>query len=174
MIRSFKNKRPVIHPTAFIHPACEIIGDVRIGAHASIWPGCVLRGDTDKIVIGAGSNVQDNSVIHCDKGMPTLIGKGVVIGHRAIIHGAKIADDVLVGMGAIVMAAKIGRQTLIGSGALLLDGAVIAPRSLVLGSPAKVIRPLKPAEIASIRQGAAGYAQRAKDHAKTSSILTRI
>lgn len=174
MIRSFNGKKPKIHATAFVHPACEIIGDVTIKAYASIWPGCVLRGDADKIVIGERTNIQDLTVIHCDKGKPVILGKGLVVGHRALIHGSRIADHVLVGMGAIVMNARIGSHCLIGAGAMVLDNMTIPGRSLVLGSPAKIIRPLKPQEMAMIKQGEASYVKRAQMHSQTSYILARI
>lgn len=171
MLRSFNGKKPKIHPSAFIHPACEIIGDVRIGAYASVWPGVVIRADTDKIVIGERTNIQDGTIIHCDKGVPTILGKGIVVGHRVLLHGACIADGVLVGMGAIVMAAAIGRESLIGAGALVIDATKVPPRSLVLGSPAKVKRKLTPQEIAKIRKGESNYLKYQKLHKQTSFVV---
>lgn len=164
--------RPKVHPTAFVHPAAEVIGDVRIGPRASIWPGSVLRADTDKIVIGEGSNIQDGAVIHCDPGVPTVIGKRVTVGHQALLHGARIADDVLVGMGAIVMAAKIGRLSLIGAGALVLDGKEFPANSVILGSPAKWIRKAGPKERQAILRGAENYIARAQAHQKTSFVVS--
>ncbi|MBI2070642.1 MAG: gamma carbonic anhydrase family protein [Elusimicrobia bacterium] len=171
MLRSFNGKKPSVHPSAFIHPSAEIIGDVQIKARASIWPGCVLRADTDRIIIGEGTNVQDGTVIHCDPGAPSILGKHITVGHRALIHGSRIADHVLVGMGAIVMAARIGSWSLIGAGALILDGANIAPRSLILGVPAKILRKTGPKEKTAIRNGAKNYIRRAKAHRTTSVAL---
>ncbi|MBI4064729.1 MAG: gamma carbonic anhydrase family protein [Elusimicrobia bacterium] len=168
MIRSFKGKIPKIHPKAFVHPAAEVIGDVEIKAYASVWPCCVLRGDTDKIIIGERTNIQDGTVIHCDEGVPTILGKGVVVGHGVIIHGSKIADHVLVGMGATVLSAAIGSWTLIGARALILDGMRIPAKSVVLGSPAKIVRAASAKEIRMIKQGEKNYLIRQKAHRETS------
>ena len=103
MIRSFSGRTPKIHPKAFVHDAAEIIGKVTLDAEASVFPGCVLRGDIDEIRIGARTNIQDQTVIHTRAGSPTIVGKGVTVGHRAILHGCRIGDRALIGMGAIVM-----------------------------------------------------------------------
>lgn len=168
MIRNFNGHAPKIHASAFIHPTAEIIGMVEIKAGASIWPYCVLRGDADKIVIGENTNVQDLSVIHCDPGLPTILGKGIVVGHRCLLHGARISDHVLVGMGSIVMAATIGEFSIIGAGALVLNHAAIPPKSMALGAPAKIIRKVTLQEINEIRQGEKNYLRRAKLHQETS------
>jgi carbonic anhydrase/acetyltransferase-like protein (isoleucine patch superfamily) len=140
-------KEPRIHPSAFIHPAAHIIGDVTIGARVSIWPTAVLRGDTDSIVIGADSNVQDGSIVHVDAGVPCRIGKRVAIGHRAIVHGATVEDDCLIGMGAILLNRVIvGSGSIVGAGAVCREGMEIPPGSLVVGVPGKVIRPTTDAE----------------------------
>lgn len=171
MIRGFNGKVPKIHPTAFVHPAAEVIGMVEIKAGASVWPGCVLRGDTDRIVIGERSNIQDNSVIHCDAGIPTILGKGITVGHACILHGCRIADHVLVGMGSVILEADIGPWSFIGARALLLSGLKVPAKSLALGSPAKVIRPVSDKEIAAIRQGAKNYFERQHQHRKTSFVI---
>ena len=171
MIRSFNGKTPKVHPTTFVHPAAEVIGNVTIKANASIWPGCVLRGDTDRIVIGEGTNIQDNTVIHCDKGTPTIIGKGITVGHACILHGCQIRDHVLVGMGSIVLEAQVGEWSFIGAGALILNAARIPPKSLVLGSPARIVRKVNPKEIAAIRQGEKNYLIRARLHRVASSVV---
>ncbi|MBI4377028.1 MAG: gamma carbonic anhydrase family protein [Elusimicrobia bacterium] len=171
MIRSFADHRPRIHPTAFIHWNAEIIGRVLIGRQASVWPMAVLRGDVDAIRLGERSNVQDCAVVHCRNGVPAVIGRGVTVGHGAIIHGARIGDLCLVGMGAIVMEAVIGRECLIGAGALVPGGFRIPPRSLVLGSPARVHRKLTSSELAHLRQSERSYVALADRHRSASRIL---
>src|SRR5258708_1984343 len=142
MIRSFDGARPKLHPTAFVHDSAELIGRVALGEGASVWPGCVLRGDIDTISIGAGSNVQDLTVIHTRDGRPTIVCKGVTVGHRAILHGCRIGDRTLIGMGAIIMEASVGPRCVIGARALITAGMKIPAESLVLGAPAKVKRRL--------------------------------
>ncbi|MBI4369276.1 MAG: gamma carbonic anhydrase family protein [Elusimicrobia bacterium] len=167
MIRSFNKKKPVIHPSAWVHPSAEVIGDVTIGKNASIWPMCVLRGDTDHITIADNTNVQDGTIIHCDEGAPTSLGRGITVGHRVLLHGARVADHVLLGMGSIILEAEIGPWCLIGAGSLVLGGMKIPPRSFVLGSPAKIIRKVNSKEIAMIRQGEKNYWARQMAHRKT-------
>ena len=147
-----------IHPTAFVAYNAVVVGDVHVAAEASIWFGVVIRGDVEQIRIGARTNIQDNSVIHADAGFPCRIGAGVTVGHRAIVHGAQVGDHVLVGMGATVMnGAVIGENSIIGANSLVTEGKVIPPRSLALGSPAKVVRELTEDEIAGIRLSATHY-----------------
>jgi len=135
----------MIDPTSFIHETAVVIGDVHLGARSSIWPTAVLRADCDRIEIGEDSNVQDGAVLHCDEGIPCIVGKRVMIGHRAIVHGALVQDDALIGMGAIVLnKAVVGRGSLIGAGAVVSEGVVIPPDSLVLGVPGKVVKTLTP------------------------------
>jgi carbonic anhydrase/acetyltransferase-like protein (isoleucine patch superfamily) len=167
MIRSFEGARPKLHPSAFVHDSAEVIGRVTMAEGSSVWPGCVLRGDIDRIVIGAGSNVQDLTVIHTRDGHPTVVGKGVTVGHRAILHGTKVGDRCLIGMGAILMESEIGAECLIGAGALVTAGMKIPPRSLVLGAPAKVVRKLRPEEIRMLAASERSYRALAKSHART-------
>ena len=132
----------LIDPTAFIAPGAFVIGDVTLGANVSVWFNAVLRGDSESLTIGAGSNIQDGAVCHADPDLPLVIGEGVTIGHRAIAHGATIGDHSLLGMGAIVMnGARIGPHCLVGAGALVTEGKVFPERSLILGAPARVVRP---------------------------------
>lgn len=165
-----KDKNPTaspthIHPTVFIAETATIVGDVTIYQDASVWFGAVIRGDADKIVIGEGTNVQDGVVIHCDAGLPTTIGKRVVIGHRAVVHGARIADNVMIGIGAIVLnGAKIGEYSIVAAGALVPEGKEIPPRSLVMGVPGKVVREVTEQEIKRITDGAQTYIERAKNY----------
>lgn len=133
--------RPSVHPTAFIAESADVIGDVTLGADASVWYGCVLRGDIAPISVGARTNIQDLTLVHVDRDTPTFIGDEVAIGHRAIIHGCVIEDRTLIGMGAIVLShARIGEGSVIAAGSLVTEGTVVPPGSLVIGSPGRVVR----------------------------------
>jgi carbonic anhydrase/acetyltransferase-like protein (isoleucine patch superfamily) len=167
MIRSFDGSRPKLHPTAFVHDSAELIGRVTLGEGSSVWPGCVLRGDIREISIGAGTNVQDLTVIHTREGHPTVVGKGVTVGHRVILHGCRIGDRTLVGMGAIIMEATVGARCLIGAGALITAGMKIPAGSLVLGAPAKVVRRLRPEELKMLAGSERSYRALARRHART-------
>lgn len=142
----------------WVAPGAHVMGRVTLGEGVGIWFGAVLRGDNDDIRIGAGSNVQDNSVLHTDSGFPLTVGEGCTIGHRAILHGCSIGDGTLIGMGAVVMnGAKVGRQCLIGANALVTEGKEIPDGSLVMGSPARVVRPLTDAEKDGLARSARNY-----------------
>jgi carbonic anhydrase/acetyltransferase-like protein (isoleucine patch superfamily) len=135
-----------------------VVGNVVMHAHSSIWFGAVVRGDNDPITIGESSNVQDLSMLHTDVGVPLVIGKHCVVGHRVILHGCTVGDGTLIGMGAVVLnRAVIGKECLIGAGALVTEGKVIPDRSLVVGSPGKAIRTLTDEEVANIRKNADSY-----------------
>jgi carbonic anhydrase/acetyltransferase-like protein (isoleucine patch superfamily) len=156
-----------IHPTVFVAETATIVGEVTIYQDASVWFGAVIRGDADKIVIGEGTNVQDGVVIHCDTNLPTIIGKRVTLGHRAVVHGATIADNVIIGIGAIVLnGAKVGEYSIVAAGALVAEGKEIPPHSLVMGVPGKVVRQVTDEEIQRIKEGAQGYIERAKNYWK--------
>lgn len=143
MIGLFKNLKPKIHPTAFVAPGAHVIGDVTLGRHTSVWFTAVLRGDMGAIKIGDNSNVQDGCVLHGDHDIPSILGRGVIMGHQATAHACVVEDSVLIGIGARVLTgAMVGKFSLIGAGALVLEGAKIPERSLVLGVPGKVIRKL--------------------------------
>ena len=132
---------PIIHADAYVHPAAHVIGHVTLGAHASVWPTAVLRGDTAPIVVGDYSNVQDGAVLHVDHGVPCTIGRRVAIGHRAVVHGATVHDDCLIGMGAIVLnRVVVGSGSIVAAGAVCTEGMIIPPNSLVVGVPGKVRR----------------------------------
>ena len=132
---------PEIDPTAFVHDDAIVIGRVHLAAHVSVWPTAVIRADSEVVLIGAPSNVQDGAVLHADPGFPAIIGERVAIGHRAIVHGATVEDDCLIGMGAIVLnGARVGSGSLIGAGAVCKEGMIIPPGSLVLGIPGRVVR----------------------------------
>ncbi|WP_045390691.1 gamma carbonic anhydrase family protein [Falsirhodobacter sp. alg1] len=142
----------------WIAPGAHVMGNVVLSEGVGIWFGAVLRGDNEEIRIGAGSNIQDNAVLHTDMNFPLSVGEGCTVGHRALLHGCAIGDGTLVGMGAVVMnGAKIGRNCLIGANALVTEGKEIPDGSLVIGSPARVIRPLTADEIARSHASALGY-----------------
>ncbi|HVO32346.1 MAG TPA: gamma carbonic anhydrase family protein [Elusimicrobiota bacterium] len=169
MIRSFGKNIPNVHPTAYIHPAAEVIGRVILGENSSLWPMVVLRGDIEPIRIGDASNVQDSAVMHTSKGLPVVLGKGVTVGHGAIVHGSRIGDYTLIGMGAILLdGSTVGAECLIGAGAVIPEGARIPPRSLVLGVPGKVARALRRDEIAGLHHRARDYVAYAAQHRQTS------
>lgn len=136
-----EEKSPKIHPSAFIAPTAVIIGDVEIAEGVSVWDGAIIRGDVAPIKIGKNSNIQDNAVIHGDYGEPAIIGENVTVGHLAIVHAAKIGNNVIVGIHAVVLNnAEVGDGSVIGAGAVVTPGSKIPPRSLVLGIPGKVVR----------------------------------
>ena len=154
-----------IDPTAFIHPTAVVLGDVTLGRRASVWPTAVLRGDSDVIVIGDDSNVQDGSVIHADEGIPTHVGNRVGIGHRAIVHGATIEDDVLIAMGAVVLnGVHVASGSIIGAGAVLPEGKRIPENSLVIGVPGRIVRQTTAEERERIRHTVGAYLQLAEEH----------
>jgi carbonic anhydrase/acetyltransferase-like protein (isoleucine patch superfamily) len=160
VVEAFAGQVPTIHPLAWVHESAVIIGDVALGEHVSVWPTAVLRGDMGPIHIGAYSNVQDGAVCHDTTGESTTrVGDRCTIGHRAILHGCVIEDDVLIGMGAIVMDnAVIGRGSVVGAGAVVTAGRVVPAGSLVLGVPGRVVRPVTAAEADRIDQGWRTYA----------------
>lgn len=152
-----------VHPGAWIAPGAVVVGDVTLHEGASVWFMAVLRGDTEALTVGPGSNIQDGAVLHADPGFPLLLGAGVTVGHRAVVHGARVGDNTLVGMGAILLnGAQVGADCIIGAGALLTGGQQFPPGMLILGSPARVVRPLRPEEVESNRSSAAGYVEKAR------------
>lgn len=156
---------PTVDPSAWIHPTASLCGTVTLGPLVSIWGGAVLRGDTDQITIGAGSNIQDLTVVHTDVGLPLHVGEGVTVGHRAILHGCHVESGVLVGMGAILLnRCRIGAGSIVGAGALVAEGVVVPANSLVLGVPGKVVRQTTEAERAKIAQSALHYQRQAEAH----------
>lgn len=147
----------------FVAPGARVIGRVTLSAGASVWFNAVLRGDTEPIVVGAGSNIQDGCILHTDPGRPLTIGADVTVGHRAILHGCEIGDGSLVGMGAVVLnGAVVGRGCLIGANALITEGKRIPDGSLVIGQPGKVARSLSPEEIEGLLASAQGYRRNAR------------
>lgn len=162
---AWAGRTPEVDPTAWIADDATLVGATTIGAGASVWYASVVRADGDAITVGERSNIQDGCVLHADPGFPLTIGSGVSVGHRAVLHGCTVEDDVLVGMGAVVMnGAVIGTGSLVAAGAVVLEGTVVPPGSLVAGLPAKVRRPTTEEERAGIRFNADGYAELARVH----------
>ena len=158
---------PQINTSAFVAPNATAIGDVIVHEDASLWFGAVLRGDTDTITVGARTNIQDNAVIHADPGAPCTIGSDCVIGHTAIVHGATLSHHVLIGMHATVLNhAQIGEYSIIGANAMVPQGMIIPPYSLVLGTPAKVVKTLGPEVESQIQNNVDEYVLRAKVYKK--------
>lgn len=157
---------PQIDPGAWVAPSADLIGDVRLGARASIWFGAVIRADNTPIVIGEESNLQDGAIGHSDPGFPLTIGARVTVGHQAILHGCIIEDDCLIGMGArILNGAILKPESLVGAGALITEGKTFPEGSLIVGSPARVIRQLTREEKHALRISAAHYAEKAARYA---------
>jgi carbonic anhydrase/acetyltransferase-like protein (isoleucine patch superfamily) len=164
---------PKIDPTAFVHEKAIVLGDVTLGARVSVWPTAVIRGDSDAIVVGDDSNVQDGTIVHVDDGVPTTIGKRVGIGHRAIVHGATIEDDCLIAMGAILLnGVHVGTGSIIGAGAVCREGLRIPPNSLVLGVPAHVRRETTPLERDRIRRTVQSYLELQERHRRGLDLPT--
>lgn len=159
MIQAFAERAPSVDPRAVVFAAATVVGRVRIGAGSSVWFGAVVRGDVEDVTIGERTNVQDRAVVHVTTDrFATRIGDEVTVGHAAVLHGCSIADRVLVGIGAIVLdGAEIGSECMIGAGALVTPGTRIPSGQLALGSPARVARPLRPAELEHLRRSAANY-----------------
>lgn len=155
----FQERTPVVSPLAFIAPDAWIIGDVTVGDNVSIFFNAVLRGDIEAIRVGRGSNLQEHSLVHTSHGMsPAVIGEDVTVGHRAIIHGCRIGDRALIGMGATILDnAEVGEECIIGAHTLIPKGMKIPPRSLVMGTPGKVVRTLTNEEVSSLSASARGY-----------------
>ena len=158
---------PNVRPSCYIHKTAVLIGDVTVGENVSIWPCAVLRGDIAAISVGDNSNIQENACVHVNYGAPVVIGKGVSIGHGAVIHGSKIGDNCLIGMNAVVMESEIGPNCVIGAGAVVAAGKNIPAGSLVMGVPAKVVRQLEEDEVNANMKNAHDYTEAVrlyKDH----------
>ena len=167
MIYDFEGHAPKIDPGSWAAPNAVINGRVELKKNSNIWFNTTLRGDLEPIIIGENSNVQDGSVIHTDPGCPTILGKGVTVGHMVMLHGCKIADDCLIGIGSTILnKTKIGKNCIIGANALVTENKVIPERSLVLGSPGKIIRQVTEEEIEHIKENARDYVENFKKYKK--------
>lgn len=162
-IYELDNISPSIHETAWVADSAQVMGNVELDADVSIWFGVVIRGDTEVIRIGAGSNIQDASVLHADIGKPLTIGKHVTVGHKVMLHGCTVGDGSLIGIGAIVLnGAKIGKGCIVGAGALVTEGKEFPDGSMIIGSPAKVVRTLTAEQQTALAQSAVHYIENAK------------
>ncbi len=158
---------PQLHEKSWVAPSASVIGNVTLAEHASVWFGAVLRGDNDPITVGARSNIQDNSVLHTDPGVPLNIGEGVIVGHRVMLHGCTIGDNSLIGIGATVLNhVKIGKNCIIGAHALITEGKEIPDNSMVIGAPGKVVKTLNENQVAMLRLNAEIYVKNADRFAK--------
>jgi carbonic anhydrase/acetyltransferase-like protein (isoleucine patch superfamily) len=163
MVHSFEGKTPVTDRAAFVAWNAEIEGDVDLGEGASVWYGATLRGDIAPIRVGRESNIQEAAVVHVDRGVPCSIGEGVTVGHAAVVHACTVGDWCLVGMGAVILdRAEIGSESIVGAGALVTQGKKFPPRSMILGSPAKVVRELTEEEARGLHEHASEYAKLAR------------
>jgi carbonic anhydrase/acetyltransferase-like protein (isoleucine patch superfamily) len=154
---------PQIDKSAWIAESADVMGAVSLAADTSVWFNAVIRGDTETITIGEGSNVQDLAVIHADNGMPVVVGKNVTVGHKVLLHGCTIGDESLIGIGAIVLnGVRIGKNCLVGAGSLVTEGKTFPDGSMILGSPAKVVRHLPPEQIEGLRASARQYIHNAQ------------
>jgi carbonic anhydrase/acetyltransferase-like protein (isoleucine patch superfamily) len=156
-------KTPQVDATAWVADSAQVMGNVSLGPEASVWFGCVLRGDTETMHIGEGSNIQDLTVMHSDIGQPLSVGKYVTVGHKVMLHGCTIGDESLIGIGAIVLnGAKIGRHCVVGAGSLVTEGKEFPDGSMIMGTPAKVVRQLTPEQIEGLRWSARHYIDNAR------------
>ncbi|MCD8514859.1 MAG: gamma carbonic anhydrase family protein [Burkholderiaceae bacterium] len=154
---------PQVHPSAFVADSAQVMGRVTLAEDSSVWFGTVIRGDTETISVGRGSNIQDASVLHADVGYPLTIGERVTVGHQVMLHGCTIGDESLIGIGAVILnGAKIGKNCLVGARSLVTEGKEFPDGSMILGSPAKVVRQLTPEQIEGLRRSAQHYMDNAK------------
>lgn len=166
MILDYLGRRPVIHPTAFIAPGAVVIGDVEIGPESSVWFGAVVRGDVNTIRIGAATNIQDGSILHVTHDThPLVLEDRITVGHSVTLHGCTIRQHVLVGMGATIMdGADVGPESLVGAGCLVPEGMKVPHRVLVVGVPARIVRPLTDAEVAGLHESADNYIRYSRNY----------
>lgn len=161
-IYALGDSKPQLPPQGeyWVAPSASVIGNVILHPNASVWFGAVLRGDNDPITVGPDSNIQDGSVLHTDMGSPLTLGRGVTVGHKAMLHGCEVGDYSLIGIGAVVLnGVRIGRNCIIGANALITEGKIIPDNSLVVGQPGKVVRERDPAHIAVLQMSAEHYVQ---------------
>lgn len=164
MIYSLENRAPkFLGPDYFIADSAAVIGDVTLHQNASIWFNCVVRGDTDELIIGENSNIQDGSVVHTDPGIKLRVGRDVTVGHLCMLHGCEIGDNSLIGIKSVILnRARIGRNCIVGANTLITEGKVIPDGSLVMGSPGKIVRQVTPEEIEMLTAQAAHYVENAR------------
>ena len=164
---------PELADSAWVAESAEVIGRVTLGPEVSVWFKAVLRGDSEQLTIGAGTNIQDGSVLHADHGFPLVLGQGVTVGHQCMLHGCTVGDYSLIGIGAVVLnGARIGKHCLVGAGALVTEGKEFPDGSLIVGSPAKVVRELSPEQIDGLKASAAHYIQNGQRYAQGLKKIT--
>ncbi|MES1972341.1 MAG: gamma carbonic anhydrase family protein [Pseudomonadota bacterium] len=169
---AIEGKQPVIGTDVWVAPSADVIGDAHLGNEASVWFGAVIRADNTPIIVGTRSNIQESAMLHSDPGAPLTIGADCTIGHHAVLHGCTIGDNVLIGMGATVLnRAVIGAGCIVGAGALVTEGKSFEPNSLIVGSPARVVRTLDEKSAAMLKASAQHYAEKSKAYA---AGLTRV
>lgn len=162
-IYEVEGKVPDLDPTAWVADSAQVMGDVKLCEHASVWFGVIARGDSDRIYVGKRSNIQDSCVLHADEGIPLVIGDNVSVGHQVMLHGCTIGDGSLIGIGAVVLnRARIGRNCIVGAGALVTEGKEFPDGSMILGSPARAVKTLTPEQIQGVQRIAQHYVDNAK------------
>ncbi|MCB4792099.1 MAG: gamma carbonic anhydrase family protein [Elusimicrobia bacterium] len=168
MIKNYHTHKPKINPQTYISKHALVIGRVTLSKDVSVWPGCVLRGDVEEILVGERTNLQEGVLVHPNHSKPVIIGQGVTIGHGAIIHGCKIGDGCLIGMGAVILdGAAIGDECIIGAGSIVTEAMHVSSKNLVLGMPGKIVRQVKEEEIKRIRKNTEEYVQLARVYKKS-------
>lgn len=162
-IYELDGRTPDIAESAWVADSAQVMGDVTLGEGVSVWFGAIARGDSDRIVVGAGSNIQDGCVLHADEGLPMVVGERVTVGHQVMLHGCTIGDESLIGIGAIVLnGVKIGKNCLVGAGSLVTEGKEFPDGSMIIGSPAKAVRQLTPEQMEGLRKSAQHYMDNAR------------
>lgn len=166
MIQEFQGRIPTIDPLAWVHPMATVIGDVNIAAESSIWPGATLRGDEEPIIIGPRTSIQDNCTLHTYGGFKaTEVGAQVTVGHNVVLHGCRIGDNCLIGIGSVILdGVEIGEGSFVAAGTLIPPGKVFPPGSFILGSPGRLVRPVRDADQASIERGWKRYTELARTY----------
>ena len=165
MLRAYRRHTPVLHPSAFVAPGADVIGRVRLAKASSVWFGCVLRGDVNRIEIGEATNIQDGSILHVDDDHPCLISDHVHVGHHVNLHGCVVGRGAMIGIGAIVLSgARVGAEAIVGAGSIVLEGTRIPPRTLAVGAPARVVRHVTERDLRYVRRWVKKYVQLAKDY----------
>ncbi len=163
MIMTYRRTAPTIHPSAFIAPGADVIGRVRLAKDSSVWFGCVLRGDVNRIDIGEATNIQDGSILHVDDNHPCAIADHVHVGHHANLHGCRVERGAMIGIGAIVLSgARVGAGAIVGAGSVVLEGTKVPPRTLVVGAPARVVRKVSARDLQYIKHWVAKYVRLAR------------
>ena len=169
MLRSFRGRQPAVAASAYVDPSAQVIGDVRLGERTSVWANVTIRADINSVTIGDDTNVQDNSCLHVDDDKPVVIGERVVIGHSCTVHGCTIEDDCLIGMGSTILnGARVGAGSIVAAGSLVLERQEIPPRSMVMGSPAKIRRQTTDEELAKVRRNAQNYVELSREYMRES------